>query len=435
MRDEVNSLYADAHITCAGRTKAEISLLSQKEIIDILSRIADQKFNPKKDIESGLFNHTFKALNKAVAKVYGNLEFDHPDYDFVQELRYNNAVFAAFKTHRQQNDIHKLLVDEDGALRSFVEFARTAGPVIGDYNVNWLKTEYSTAVMRARVAQQLRQAEGEKHLYPNLQWLPSTAPNPREAHKPFYDMIRRLDDPFWQKHLPGSIWNCQCGLKSTAEPVNNIGPQNENIPIKPMPGLDNNPMDGALFSKSHPYFAERYGGAKNATADFIKMNKEATARYVREDDGSGKGYLYSHTFRGSNSNYAKNKEIGLQLAAQGYKVRLLPDIPPEWKELRRLFIPDGAKEGKNPDAMIGGKVFEFKQLSRNTYNAIDQRLRDAGKQADYALIHIREAMDEKIIFEALKGRMGRQENVNEVWLLRGQVLTKYTRKQILEYFD
>ena len=452
MRDEINGLYANTHLTCSGGGKAAIKLLSEKEILDILSHIADSKFNPKKEIEPTLFRHTFETLNKAVTKVYGNLEFDHPDYDFAQELRRNNAVFAAFKTHREQNDLHKLLTDNKGNLRSFTEFKKASEPVIGDYNVNWLKTEYSTAVMRARVAQQLRQAESEKHLYPNLQWLPSTAPNPREAHRPFYWMIRSQEDPFWQKNLPGSVWNCQCGLKSTAEPVNNVGPQDGNVSVVSMPGLDNNPTDGALFSQSHPYFTEQYGGAKKACEALILRgdSKGINHRYVEEDfpkgyRSGGRLYIFEK-YRDDFKNkvlskneievYLKNRNMSRLLAKWGDVVRMHPKS--DDKDLRDIFFV-GAKENKIPDTSVGhaniAEYFELKQSDACSKTSVHNSIRGAGDQADNVVIFFTKEIDRKELLSALKGQLNQKPNVDKVWLLLGKDVPtkKTTRGEIMKW--
>jgi len=223
-------------------------------------------------IEPNLFNVTFNALNGAVDAGFGSISYDHPDFDFVNELKHNNAVFSAFKTHRQQNDLAKLLLDENGTLKPFDQFRRDAEPVIGEYNRNWLKTEYDTAVIRARMAARFKQFQRDADLYPNLRWTESTSVVKREPHVKLYGLILPIAHPFWQIQYPGSLWNCKCGITNTDEAPNgklfNIG---DDVP-EPPAGLDGNPaFTGKIFSLKHPYVTNAYGGKKLAkiVQDFV----------------------------------------------------------------------------------------------------------------------------------------------------------------------
>ena len=196
-------------------------------------------------------------------------------------------MFAAFKAHREQNDLAGLLVDDDGNARSFDSFRRAAAPVIGEYNVNWLQTEYATAVRVARTAVRFKQYEKDGDLYPNAEWLPSRAAEPRMSHRKYYHTVRRLADPWWETHYPGCVWGCQCDMRNTDKPVTHIGdnpaaPGAEPTTVPPSeeagvrsPGLSRNPArSGELFSRDHPYFTSAYPGAKEAVEGFVDSNKE-----------------------------------------------------------------------------------------------------------------------------------------------------------------
>lgn len=233
----------------------------------ILNRLRSKGFDVKNDIDPDLFAHTFDGLEKAVGKGFGKVKFGTPDYDFREQLRHNNAVFAAFKTHRQQNEMHALLTDEQGNLKSFDRFRKDTQGILQNYNVNWLRTEYDTAVRCARFASDFRGYQANKDLYPNLKWLPSVSVHPREVHKEFYNKVWPIDDPFWLTNYPGNLWNCKCRVTNTDEPPTN----NSSIPkVKPTPGLDENPaISGSVFSPSHPYLKEASEEAKKAVEDFV----------------------------------------------------------------------------------------------------------------------------------------------------------------------
>lgn len=258
----MTELYGSAVAAFAENEAEPARLISGKVVDRALRRIYAEDFHPANEIETNLFNHTLAALNEATEKGFGKISYNHPDYEFLQELKYNNAVFAAFKTHRQQNDLFALLKNEDGTPKPFAQFKKDSEPIIGNYNVHWLQTEYNTAIKRSRIAVQLKQFEKEKHLYPNLKWLPSMAAVPRDGHKPFYNRVWAQGAPFWKSHRPGDEWGCLCSLTSTDEPVTGGQISAKDMPAA-SPGLDNNPADdGCLFSETHPYVKNGYGTVK-----------------------------------------------------------------------------------------------------------------------------------------------------------------------------
>lgn len=235
----------------------------------VLRNIYEEMVDVTDDIEPNLWQFTTNKLNEAVDHV-----FVSDNGTFADELKYNNAVFAAFKTHTQQNELHALLLDENGDLKPFNQYLNDTQTVIGKYNVNWLQTEYDTAVLRGRIAQQWKQFEADSDLFPNLKWLPSTSLERRTFHQRFADLpiILPITHPFWKKHLPGELWNCKCGLTNTDEPAI----QDKDIPdvdFKPDPGLDNNPaMDSKLFSESHPFISGAGEEVHKVVAKFMREN-------------------------------------------------------------------------------------------------------------------------------------------------------------------
>lgn len=261
--------------------------LSEEDLVHILRQIYDRDFNPETDIQRELYSHTLKFLNDAVDKGF-TLKTEE-NREFIEQLKYNNAVFAAFKTHREQNDLVELLLDGEGKPRSFSDFRKATEPVIGAYNVNWLHTEYLTAIKSARTAEMFKRFEADKDLFPNVRWLPSRAVEPRESHRVYWNQVRRLDDRWWLTHYPGCLWGCQCDVENTADPITHIGynPVDPNAPTleedtkEVSPGLDQNPVfTGSIFTKTHPYITEAYPSAKEAVEHF--MGNQAFKEKVKQ---------------------------------------------------------------------------------------------------------------------------------------------------------
>ena len=226
-----------------------------------LRNIYSERINVKKTIEPNLFKGTWHTLNDAIDTAFGEVVFGEPNFDFVQELKYNTAVFSAFKTHAQQNDIAAQLLDDSGNLKSFSQFAKDSEPIIGRYNNDWLNTEYNTSVIRARAAAQWKDFERDVDLYPNLMWMPSTSVEKRPEHVVYYGHIWPMDDPFWDKNHPGDLWNCKCGLTNTEKDSTGEKIKSD---YKPVAGLEGNPgKTGAIFSDEHPYIADAPKGVRS----------------------------------------------------------------------------------------------------------------------------------------------------------------------------
>ena len=284
----MNSLYKGGCPVCAGKEKEIYRLPDNREMIKRVLRRIQRGFDVRHKIDPDLFNETYTALNEAIDRaVETSVKWGEPDRAFISELKHSNAVFAAFKAHREQNDLARLLVDDDGNTRSFDSFRKAAEPIVGEYNVNWLQTEYTTAIRTARTAVRFRQYEKDSDLYPNGEWLPSRAAEPRMAHKVYYHTVRRLSDPWWETHYPGCVWGCQCDMRNTDKPITHVGdnpvvpgarptdvPPSEEAGVR-SPGLSRNPARSkSLFSQDHPYFPQSCQSCSFSDGSSNLFNKE-----------------------------------------------------------------------------------------------------------------------------------------------------------------
>lgn len=220
----------------------------------VLKNVTSKEFNPKKDIDVDLFEHTFNPLNSALKKGFGSAKIGDSNFDYIKTLQENIAVFSAFKAHRQQNDLLKHITDEKGQIRSFGEFRKAVTPILQNYNVNWLQTEYSTTILRSQTARTMRDAIQNKDIYPTLVWVKSTSVNPRKAHRSLYGMVFKVGDPFLKTNSPGSLYNCKCSLQPSTKKATGSAPKNV---TKPNKGLDCDPAtSGMIYSNTHPYLAD-----------------------------------------------------------------------------------------------------------------------------------------------------------------------------------
>lgn len=231
-------------ITLSDEYSIDLSKLLEEALKEVYNE-------PSKPISPAVFEINNKALQEGIDKVFEEFEFGKKNQAFVDEFKRNTSVWAAFKSHSQTQAMIDALYDEDGNIISFWAWRKKVKPIIGKYNEEWLRTEYNTAVRAARAAVNYRQALETKDLYPNLEYLESTAHEKRLDHLGYVGTILPIDHPWWDDHLPPSEWNCQCSVRPTDKPETVVPLDDGTI----RPTFRNNPGKTAQPIKlaEHPY--------------------------------------------------------------------------------------------------------------------------------------------------------------------------------------
>lgn len=80
-----------------------------------------------------------------------------------------------------------------------------------------LRIIYHTNLHSAYAAGQWRRIQETKDLLPYLQYMPSEAKEPRDAHRRYYGLVRPVDDPIWQVIFPPNGYGCKCWVKQLTE--------------------------------------------------------------------------------------------------------------------------------------------------------------------------------------------------------------------------
>jgi len=181
-----------------------------------------------------LYQKYSKRLTQAIDNVYRSPNPGDKYFDIQQRLTANVHIFADCKAQ-----IATELIANTSDLKE-------QKAIIQKMN-SYLATEYTSAINKARSGKQFADFMLHKDTMPNIEWLPSSALHPREAHMPYYYVVRPVDDPFWQKNFPGNLWNCKCDWMATAKPVTNLP---DKI-VPPSKGLEGNPaITGKIFTNN-----------------------------------------------------------------------------------------------------------------------------------------------------------------------------------------
>lgn len=208
--------------------------------------------------DPALLRQTAAQLLEGVEKGFGHalpdLEFGTPDYDTLEELARNVYHFSAAKNYHELHDLSLALRDGD-RLRSFDEFMLLADEITGKYNINWLRSEYNQAVAAAQCAARWNEYSSRKDIMPYLQYTAVMDGNTREEHAALNGVVKRIDDPFWDKYYPPNGWGCRCEAVQLPGSHYRETPDTDiHYPAVPKMFLANFGKSRMVFPQGHPYY-------------------------------------------------------------------------------------------------------------------------------------------------------------------------------------
>lgn len=241
---------------------ADTNLISIEDRQEFIEGVYSGKYGPGV-IPPAIYLRTGDLLLEEVFKGFGKSFFDDSiakgDLDWLVSAHKNVFLFSGAKTQRQALDLQKAAVNSDGFLKPFREYKQVALEIDRDYNLNWLGTEMRTAFALSQSASQWKDIERVKAYFTHLRYITKEDDHVRQTHRPLNDIVRPVDDPFWDTHFPPVDWNCRCTFEQLREEEvpKRIGRVDKTVLEVPSPLFRFNPgKKGIVFDKSHPYFEE-----------------------------------------------------------------------------------------------------------------------------------------------------------------------------------
>lgn len=295
-----------------------------------------------------VWEHEFTQMSDALADGYGKtgVEWGGKDWAFFQNLRYNTAVFDAFKCNREIKDAHKLLMNDDGTAKTWEEFRRDAMRVCEKYNQRWLQTEFNQAHAAAKAARKWQDYERNADLYPNLRYRAVRDERTRISHAELDGYVIPIDHPFWNKYYPPNDWNCRCSVQPTDDPVK----MPPGVPVVPEMFRINVGKTAQIFDTSHPYYIGMTEKEKDRLYAFVRQNIRPASDVLKSWDefeslgmdwekdyfnGTNGGYLATHLDRrkaaeaskNERQKYEKEEAMCRAFARAGYRVEHQAEQP------------------------------------------------------------------------------------------------------------
>lgn len=227
-----------------------------EQIEDLILRVYNGVVT-KDNLPPDLYNAIVEKMVDALDEGFGNI-----DPSLRSSFEDNIKSFSFAKTFQQINDMQNFLLSDNGNIRPFSQFKKEVLEIFEIYNNNWLETEYKTAISLGQSAAQWVEILEQSDALPLLQYQTVGDERVRQSHRELDNIIKPVNDPFWEEYFPPNDWNCRCIVirLEEGEATNTEGKKFESVPDI----FRQNPAkDGFFFSEEkHPYF-KGLGGRKN----------------------------------------------------------------------------------------------------------------------------------------------------------------------------
>jgi SPP1 gp7 family putative phage head morphogenesis protein len=204
-----------------------------------------------------LYRATAAQLSEGLENGYGQkiaaVKWNSPDAVLLGKLTESLYVFSANKDYQLLTELSELLVVE-GTVRSYASFESEALKLHQGYNVNWLRTEYDTAVATGQMAAKWPGFQVEKDKY-FLKYTTANDDRVRPTHKELDGILLPVDHEFWNTHYPPLGWHCRCNVVRVPRAGRSPSTQKDidGLTIKAPEFGHNAPKTGVVFPDSHQY--------------------------------------------------------------------------------------------------------------------------------------------------------------------------------------
>lgn len=234
------------------------------------------------DLHEGLWREYYERLKNHAEAGWGKRFNDvatTQEWEFTQRIERNLREFAAHKQATITSELRRLLVGPKGK-RSQQDWLAEAERVIKRHHGRYLRAELSTATAAAQAAESWQEFERRKYLYQNLKYITAGDERVRESHRLLDNIVRPVDDPFWDTHTPPLGWLCRCKLIQTDEASTGVPDLSE---VKIPKGLRQNPgKTGKLFGDDHPYFNHSELDVERISANAARLHAKESRQAVRQ---------------------------------------------------------------------------------------------------------------------------------------------------------
>lgn len=347
-------------------------------------------------------------------------------------------VFSALKTHAQLFEASRLLLNEDGSIKSFQQFSQDVKSIKDNYNHNYLEAEYQFAVSSAQQAAHWQKIEANEGRY-NLQYRTANDERVRASHAALNGITLSVSDAFWNEYYPPNGWRCRCkaievlkrkypesapadAIAKGQEATSNLGKDGENrLEIfRFNPGKEK-----VIFPPNHPY--RKIQGAEYV----IQQAKKGSLDYLAAQSGSGTVLIHRLAELDA-PDFNAVETVAKALAKEGRVVKINPKFHSTLNNpVYDLVFGDlkGTKYwGKCPDLKVDNVFYEHEGFSSNNPKSAFKNMLNRGlKQSSYVIIEDCD-ISERYAINNILSRIKEGQDISEVWIRKGNQLKQLYKK-------
>ena len=252
--DAIAATYNTGH-NCSTHATIELADVPN-EINEAFDNMLAEIYASKSAVLSeNLISRTAAFIAEAITKGYTKNMYTQPDIVMIDALLTNTWRFAGYKINAQAKDIAALLVDDNGAARTFDAFKAEANKVGTIYNQNWLQTEHQHAVNASRAAAKWVDIERQANVLPLLQYDTAGDNKVRQSHQALDNITLPINNAFWKNHYPPLDFGCRCTVRQlaagNATPSDTLGKQ---VALAGVTRFNNIGLSKEAFSNDLPFF-------------------------------------------------------------------------------------------------------------------------------------------------------------------------------------
>jgi SPP1 gp7 family putative phage head morphogenesis protein len=340
------------------------------------------KIKPE-DLSPELLSAIAKELWSGVSIGYGD-SIDKTD--LASLLQKNVYVFSGFKTYQQLKEASLLLTDGSGGLKPFTTFMQEVKAINQTYNINYLQAEYNNAIASGQMAVNWEDIQSRKEAAPYLKYKTAEDERVRLSHRGLNNVVKKVDDPFWNTYYPPNGWGCRCEVIQIIQAEET--PEFDAPELPPM-FRGNVGRDGIIFPDTHPYFGTNEKTRKIVTKKSeIAYQKDVLTLPINQQykellKTKDRGEILIHKLLNKGEDFSDVFLVANLFAEAGKKVKMLPEIHIKESVARAKVLP-GVKGNRNPDLLVNNSYVEVEKTDK--IENLSKRIRSGHKQADKVVV-------------------------------------------------
>lgn len=235
------------HQACCGQAHISIKLSGSLNDSQLIERYYEAE--GKRTFDESLFQYTTQNLTEAFSKGYkkGNkgkkkklsnnslpngegwggvlsgqigITYGIDDPAALTAYEMNLFRFGGIKTLAESQALNKAFRESN----SFEDFRIRASLITKVHNVEWLRTEYNTAVAVGETSATYKRLISQTELFPYWEYRTVDDNKVRPEHRLLDGLILPVTHELWQKIYPPNGWNCRCYIVPRTK--NELGDQN-----------------------------------------------------------------------------------------------------------------------------------------------------------------------------------------------------------------